>query len=314
MMNTNTPLIPQRADPHIYRHTDGFYYFTASVPAYDGIELRRAKSLEQLVDATPVMVWRKPETGPYSDLIWAPEIHYNQGAWYIYFAAAPSREIKDALFQHRMYAIKCTDPNAVTGEWEFCGQLDTGMDTFCLDATTFTHQGTLYYLWAQKEEGIKGNSNLYIAPMKSPTALSGKPVMLTKPELDWETRRFWVNEGPAVLKRNGKIFVTYSASATDENYCVGLIYADEDSDLLNPSSWSKHQEPVFATDESVSMFGPGHNSFTTTPEGDDVLVYHCRQYTEIEGDPLWNPDRHTFIKIITYDESGMPVFGKPGQP
>ena len=28
------PLVFQRADPCIYRHTDGYYYFTASVPAY----------------------------------------------------------------------------------------------------------------------------------------------------------------------------------------------------------------------------------------------------------------------------------------
>ena len=36
----NKPWILQRADPYVYRHTDGTYYFTASVPAYDGIVLR----------------------------------------------------------------------------------------------------------------------------------------------------------------------------------------------------------------------------------------------------------------------------------
>ena len=172
----------------------------------------------------------------------------------------------------------------------------------------------LNQLWAQKGPGIRGNSNLYIAPMKTLTEIEGEPLMLTKPELEWETRGFWVNEGPAVIKHGGKIFVTYSGSATDENYCMGLIYADDNADLLDPSSWTKVQEPVFATDESVKMFGPGHNSFTQTPDGKDVLVYHCRQYTEIEGDPLWNPDRHTFVKHVKWDDNGMPVFGKPGQP
>ena len=37
----NTPWILQRADPYVYRHTDGSYYLTASVPAYDQIVLRR---------------------------------------------------------------------------------------------------------------------------------------------------------------------------------------------------------------------------------------------------------------------------------
>jgi GH43 family beta-xylosidase len=313
-LNSNIPLIPQRADPHIYRHSDGYYYFTASVPSYEGIELRRAKTLEELATAPSRLVWRKPDTGAYSELIWAPEIHFHGGRWYIYFAAAPSREIKDALFQHRMYVVSVEADNPVEADWQFAGQIDSGIDTFCLDATTFTHQGKLYYLWAQKGPGITGNSNLYLAEMATPTAIKGSPVMLTKPELPWEIRGFWVNEGPAVLKGHGKIFISYSASATDENYCMGLLSAAEDADLLNPQSWTKAPEPVFATDASVKMFGPGHNSFTKLADGTDVLVYHARQYTEIEGDPLWNPDRHTFVKTIQWDETGMPVFGKPGQP
>lgn len=39
------PLIEQRADPFIYRHSDGYYYFVASVPEYDRIEIRRAQNL-----------------------------------------------------------------------------------------------------------------------------------------------------------------------------------------------------------------------------------------------------------------------------
>ena len=306
------PLIEQRADPFIYKHTDGYYYFTGSVPSYEGIELRRAKTIAELPDAETKIVWHKPDTGPYSDLVWAPEIHFNHGAWYVYFAAAPSREIKDDLFQHRMYAIKCNDDNPVTGKWEFIGQIDTGIDTFCLDATTFSHNDQLYYVWAQKDKAIRGNSNLYIATMDTPSTLSCDPVMLSKPEYEWEIRGFWVNEGPAVLIRNDKIFISYSASATDENYCVGLLYADQNSDLLNPASWQKSQQPVFKTCYEHGVYGPGHNSFTVSEDGkQDVLVYHARTYTEIVGDPLWNPDRHTYVKPLQWDKDGMPVFGKP---
>ena len=77
------PLIQQRADPCIRRHTDGYYYFTASIPAYDRIELRRARTISELAIAQTSDVWRKPDTGAYSELIWAPEIHFLQGAWYI---------------------------------------------------------------------------------------------------------------------------------------------------------------------------------------------------------------------------------------
>lgn len=306
------PLIEQRADPYIHKHTDGYYYFTASVPAYDRLELRRAKTIAELPSAERVAVWHKPDTGPLSELIWAPEIHFNQGAWYIYFAAAPTREIKDGLFQHRMYCISTEAANPLEGDWTEPKQIDTGMDTFCLDATTFTHKGQLYYVWAQKQNDIPGNSNLYIAPMDTPDAIAGEPVLLTIPELEWETRGFMVNEGPAVLIRNGRVLITYSGSATDENYCMGLIWADENADLLDPKSWTKSQKPVFQSDMDNAIYGPGHNSFTVAEDGKtDMLVYHARTYTEIEGDPLWNPDRHTFIKPIKWDSEGFPVFGKP---
>ena len=45
MDSINKPFIEQRADPYVYRHTDGTYYFTASVPAYDRIILRRSNTL-----------------------------------------------------------------------------------------------------------------------------------------------------------------------------------------------------------------------------------------------------------------------------
>ncbi|WP_338764044.1 glycoside hydrolase family 43 protein [Massilia sp. METH4] len=305
------PLIEQRADPYIYRHTDGYYYFTASVPQYDRIELRRAKTIEGLASAQTRSVWRKPADGPCSALIWAPEIHFIGGAWYVYFAAAPSREIRNKLFQHRMYVLRNTNANPLDGPWEFLGQVDTGMDTFCLDATTFTHKGRLYYLWAQKHEEIEGNSNLYIAPMKTPWQIDGEPVMLSKPEHDWECRGFLVNGGPSVLKKNGKVFITYSASATDHNYAMGLLWADEEADLLDPATWTKSRDPVLQTCAEHRIYGPGHNSFTVAEDGATVLlVYHARTYTEIEGDPLWNPDRHTFVKPLRWREDGVPDFGR----
>ncbi len=311
-MNKLQPLIEQRADPFIYRHTDGYYYFTASVPEYDRIEIRRSTTLAGLPNAQPVVVWTKPSEGPLSELIWAPEIHYNQGAWYIYFAAAPSREIKDHLFQHRMYAITPEGSDPFAGPWKLAGQVKTGLDSFCLDATTFTHRGVLYYLWAQKDPQIAGNSNLYIAKMKTPWELATAPVRIGVPELAWEIRGFSVNEGPAVLIRNGRIFVTYSASATDENYCIGLLTADESADLLNPQSWKKSDRPIFESCYEHGVYGPGHNSFTVSEDGKrDILVYHARTYTEIVGDPLWDPNRHTYIKTLQWDQAGNPVFGRP---
>ena len=164
---------------------------------------------------------------------------------------------------------------------------------------------------AQKDNAIAGNSNLYIAPMTTPWQIAGAPVILSRPEFDWETRGFSVNEGPSVLHRNGKLFISYSASATDENYAMGLLWADDDADLLDSAAWTKSPAPVFRTSYEGKIYGPGHNSFTTAEDGTTVLlVYHARTYTEIAGDPLWNPDRHTFVKTLRWDGAGMPVFGE----
>lgn len=304
-------ILEQRADPWVYLHTDGYYYFTASVPEYDLIELRRAKSLQALRTVEPVTAWVKHETGPMSDLIWAPELHHIHGKWYLYFAAAKSRDIVNGLFDHRMFVLENESVNPLEGEWVEKGQIQTEWDSFALDATVFEHKGTHYLVWAQKDPAIDGNSNLYIAELENPWTIKLPQVMLTKPEYDWETRGFLVNEGAAVLKRNGHIFITYSASATDENYCMGMLCASDDADLLNPASWSKSFRPVFQTNADVNQFGPGHNSFTVNEKGEDVLIYHARTYTEIEGDPLYDPNRHTRAQVFTWNEEGRPEFGKP---
>ncbi|MCT4711008.1 family 43 glycosylhydrolase [Enterobacteriaceae bacterium H11S18] len=305
------PFIEQRADPFILLH-DGWYYFIASVPEYDRLEIRRAATIDDLVCAEPAVVWCKPEQGPMSKLIWAPEIHNVNGKWYIYFAAAHTQALDDLnMFQHRMFALECADADPMTGKWIEKGQVKTPFDTFCLDATTFSHQGKQWYLWAQKSPHIPGNSNIYLAEMDTQWSIKGEPVMLSQPELDWECRGFSVNEGPAVITHGEKLFVSYSASATDENYCLGLLWIDMSADPTKAENWHKSSQPVFTTSYENKQYGPGHNSFVKTKEGEDVLVYHARNYTEIEGDPLYDPNRHTRLKTLSWDAEGMPVFGIP---
>ncbi|MBS5938801.1 MAG: family 43 glycosylhydrolase [Clostridium sp.] len=312
----NNPIVIQRADPCIYKHIDGYYYFTASVPAFDSIELRRAKKINDLQDAEIVTVWRKHESGEMSELIWAPEIHYINNKWYIYFAAAPDRTVTGITFNHKMYVIECEDENPLEGRWIEKGKIETGWDSFALDATTFSHNGKLYYVWAQEETEVepKSHSNIYIAEMENPWTLKSKAVLLSKPELDWETKLYWVNEGPAVIKKNGKVFITYSASATDENYCMGMLTADKNSNLLDSNSWVKSTEPVFKTSYENKQYGPGHNSFTVSEDGKlDLLVYHSRNYLELKGDPLSDPNRHARIDVIHWNDDGTPNFGVPSK-
>ncbi|KRF44219.1 family 43 glycosylhydrolase [Paenibacillus sp. Soil787] len=303
------PVVEQRADPWVYKHTDGYYYFTASVPEFDRIEVRRSRHIQKLGEANPVVIWEKHQFGLMSSHIWAPEIHYIGGKWYVYFAAAPSGDTINGMFNHRMFVLENTSENPLEGAWSEKGQIITAWESFALDATTFEHKGTQYLVWAQNDPNIPGNSNLYLAPMANPWTLQGPQIMLSKPELVWETIGFLVNEGPAVIKKNGNIFISFSASATDFNYCMGLLTASEDADLLDPQSWTKSKSPVLTTDESIRLFGPGHNSFAVSEDGtQDIFVFHARNYKEIVGDPLYDPNRHTFVRVLKWHANGTPDF------
>lgn len=304
------PLVKQRADAQIFRHEDGWYYLTGSVPEYDRLVLRRSRTIAGLATAEERVLWRHLASGPLSGFIWAPELHLIDGKWVMYFAAGPSGGGED-VFRIRTWAVVCDGPDPMTGNWKVLGQFEAPWDTFNLDSTVYVHKGKRYFIWAQREPGIETNSNLYIAPLASALKLGGPPVRLTVPTLDWEIRGFKVNEGAAVLARNGRLFMTYSASATDARYCLGMLTANDDADILNPASWTKSQAPVFETSPVTSVYGPGHNSFTVDEQGRDVLVFHGRDYEKIEGDPLFDPNRHTRVQRIYYREDGTPDFGIP---
>ena len=301
------PLIRQRADAQIALQADGLYTFMASVPEYDRVVLRRAKTIGGLATAPETVLWRRPASGRMAGHIWAPEIHQIDGRWYVYVAAGDGGDV----FHIRTYVLQCDGPDPVTGKWSLLGQLETPWDTFTLDSTTFVHRGTRYLAWAQQEPGIDTNSNLYLAPLATPTTLAARPTRLTVPTLPWEVQGFKVAEGPAPLIRNGRIFMTYSASATDARYCMGMLTARDDADLMDPAAWTKSPEPVFRTDATRRIYGPGHNSFTVDRAGKDVLVYHARDYEAITGDPLYDPNRDTRVQRFGYRVDGTPDFGRP---
>jgi len=304
------PVVRQRADPHLTFHTDGFYYFAATVPEYDRLELRRARTMDALGVAEPKTIWRQHAAGPMGSHIWAPELHFIAGKWYLYFAAGGAE--KENVWNIRIYVLENAAANPLDGEWIERGQLKTNWESFALDATTFEHRRTRYLAWAQKDPKIRGNTNLYLARMDSPTSISGAQVMLSKPEFPWEQIRYGVNEGPAVIVRHGRVFMTYSAAGTGAEYCLGLLTADANADLLDPASWQKSPTPVFTTHEANGVFGPGHNSFTTSTDGKtDLIVFHARNYRDIPGDPLHDPNRHTRVQPISWRADGTPDFGVP---
>lgn len=308
-VTTVNPLVSQRADPFVTHPFQGRYYFTGSVPTYDHIAVRGATTIAGLSDAPETVIWRRPSSGRMGGYIWAPELHRIGDKWYVYFAAGDA----GAVFAVRIYVLESAldDPTDASG-WTLKGRIETEWDSFSLDATTFALRGKRYLVWAQSEPEIAVNSSIYIAEMSSPWQLRSKPTRITTPTRSWETIGYKVDEGPAVLVRNGRVFLTFSASATDANYCMGLVTAPEDADLLDRGSWTKTDTPIFTTSAATSRYGPGHNSFTVAEDGKtDVLVYHARSYRDISGDPLYDPNRDARVQKLYWHPDGTPLFGVP---
>lgn len=301
------PVVEQRADPSVYRAPDGFYYLTDSVPAYDVVELRRATTLAGLATARPVVVFHTTADGPQSGWIWAPDIRFYDGAWYIYYSASPAA----AKFDHRLYSLTNRAADPMAGSWTSNGELQTGTDSFAIDATSFVQADRRYLLWAQKDPTTRANSNIYIAALATPTTISGPPIELSAPTLPWETVGYAVNEAPAALVRNGHVFVTYSASATDAHYAMGLLSAPATADLLDPANWTKSPDPVFRSCAAHAVFGPGSNSFTVSADGRDVInVYNARSYANV-ADPITDRNRSIRMQKVGWRPDGFPDFGIP---
>ena len=61
-------------------------------------------------------------------------------------------------------------------------------------------------------------------------------------------------------------------------------------------------------DAEKGIYGPGHNSFTEDEQGNPIMVYHARTEEKIEGNPLYNPNRHAMLMKLTWGEDGRPFF------
>lgn len=319
-MNYPNPFIVERADPYVTKGPDGYYYFTASYPAfysvdrgYDRIILRRSRTVIGLRDAEEHTIWTAHKSGNMAAHIWAPEIHYIAGAWYVMFAAGD----KNDVWNIRPYMLKCSGDNPIEDDFvelgmvQACDGDDCSFTHFSLDMTYFEHKGEHYLIWAE----IVDNSVLFMAKINpnEPNKLISMPILLTRPEYEWECVRFKVNEGASVIKSDDKVIVYFSASGTGAEYCVGMLWADADSDLMDKNSWHKLDRPILSTDDLDGEVGPGHNSFVVDENGKQLIVYHARPSSHLTkecgtycDESLYDPCRHARIRGIAFDDNGLP--------
>lgn len=289
-------LMQDGADPWMYKHTDGYYYFTKTTGS--DVTVWKSASITGM-DGAPRRVI---PTGGHN--IWAPELHYIHGAWYIYYAMDDGDNVN-----HRMYVMENTSADPLQGVWKQKGQITDTTNRWAIDGTVLQVNGELYFIWSGWEGKENIRQNLYIAHMSNPWTIDSERVEISRPTYAWETNHSpQVNEGPQVAIRNGIINLVYSASGSWTNdYCLGLITADVTRDLLDPASWHKREEPIFVSGNG--LYGPGHHSFTTSPDGtEDWIVYHVAKYK----DAGWN--REVRMQPFTWNADNTPNLGVPADP
>ncbi|WP_197901565.1 glycoside hydrolase family 43 protein [Rhodocytophaga rosea] len=295
------PILTEGPDPWVYKHTDGNYYMM--VTRGNRLDVWKSRSLSNIAQSTPVTLWKKPDSGPNSRDIWAPEIHFLQGKWYIYYTATDAKNPGDAT--RYVFVLENSSKDPLQGTWQDKGKVNTKYSG--LDGSLFTHKGKLYFMYSAY---VGPQSVLCIAPMQNPWTLASEEVMIAKPTFQWEKHKEReILEGPQILRgKKGTLHIVYSASACwDDNYSLGMLTASDNSNLLDPKSWQKSSSPVFSKSDVNKVFGPGHNSFTTSPDGtEDWIVYHGKDIANGECS-----GRSTRIQKFSWKPDGTPDFGIP---
>ena len=303
--------VAEGQDPWVARR-GGWYYLVESrdnaIYVYKSKELTEPKK-------NGVRVWEAPDEGWNQSNLWAPELHFIDGRWYIYYAAGRA----GPPFIHQRSGVLQSAGTDPQGAYADKGQLYTGDDlaaraenTWSIDLTVARLGGQLYAVWSGWEENQSDDAtpqHLYIARMSNPWTISSNRARISSPAQPWEDgAELDLNEGPTFLQRGGETFILYSARESWlPAYQMGqLRLKSADADPMRAESWVK-SGPVFSGTDTVH--GVGHAGFTVSPDSTEHwIVYHTKKDTT----PGWDRVIHT--QPFDWDAGGAPRFGAPAPP
>jgi GH43 family beta-xylosidase len=281
------------------------YYYLATTTWNNTVTMRRSRTLGGLAGAPDTLLFTLTRPNG-AGTMWAPEFHLLDGPsgrrWYFYYTAG--REPFD-LGSQRIHVLESAGLDPM-GPYSFKADLldPVSDNTWELDPGILRLNGSLYLLGTF----YNGSQPMFIRPLSNPWTASGGRRVLTTPTLSWETVGGAVAEGGAVLQRNGRTFVVYSAShCSTPDYKLGMLeYVG--GDPLSSGSWRKFPNPVFQRSNAAGVFGPGHNGFFTSPDGtEDWIVYHANSSAGAGCDM----NRSTRAQRFTWNADGTPNFGTP---
>ncbi|MBP9987959.1 MAG: glycoside hydrolase family 43 protein [Ruminococcus sp.] len=262
------PVYENTPDPYILKD-NGTYYLYATTDAGSGF---RVSSSTDLVNWRSLGFCARKGDIYGNDMFWAPEVYKHQGKYYLLYSTD----------EHIALAVADSPAGPFVKTKD--GYL---LEDKCIDGHfMFDDDGTIYlYMayWGKTGEEIWG--------CKMAADLSGIVRDTLTQLTSCKYNEGGVNEGPYMLKYQGEYYLTYSVNGyTDHNYSVKLAVSD--------SPLGTYQAKGIILEKSGPLVGTGHHSFTTSPDGTELIIaYHCHySTTQIHARKLCI-DRCKFIPI-----------------
>ncbi|KAM5344411.1 hypothetical protein ACJ41O_012948 [Fusarium nematophilum] len=290
---TNPIRNPGGGDPQV-SFFDGYYYLIST--EWTNLQLSRSRTIEGLKTATPKVIYSDSNASRCCN-VWAPEIHYFDGRWYLYYTAGKSENLDG----QRMHALK--GGASPWDSWSYGGQLTTdwGIDGSVL---RFNGWGN-YFMWSCMS-GSPARQSTCVRKLGSDfISVTGSTSVISKPDQPWEQSGTPVQEGQFALYFGGKTYIAYSANyCWTPNYCVALLEWDGNTDPAKPAAWKKSNGCVLSS--ANGNYGTGHNSFFRSPDGKQTYItFHATSNKNGACDDT----RYAMVQPLTANSDGSPNFG-----
>ncbi|MBQ8907724.1 MAG: family 43 glycosylhydrolase [Clostridia bacterium] len=300
------PLPSQRPtpDPCIrYNPLDGYYY---GIHTGDkSLTLYRARRMGNVFkgEEARVIYEANEKDGTYG-LLWAPELHFLDGCWYIYTS---TREYEESLGRKHLICLKARSQDLFDG---FVLAAHILPELYAIDPTVYDDEKHgKRYLCASIV--IDNCQKLFIQELKGAFTPIGEYRIIAEPIYDWELvypndRANWaINEGAYFVEKNGRLFIVYSGNGCwMDDYVFGILELTGD-DPLAPDAWLKSDRPFMT--KGNGCYGPGHATFFFSPDGKELFMcYHC---LEKHNPKCTRMPRYCHVQRVLFDEEDFPHTG-----
>lgn len=241
-------------DPFILLHGDTYYMYGTA--GEEGIEVYRSQDLlnwEGPVGVRDGLALHKDDV--WGDhWFWAPEVYAINGRFYMYFSA--EEHINAAVSDSPLGPFKQTKQAPM-------------LESKAIDNHLFIDEdGKPYIYFVYFKDGL----SVWVAELNE-DLLTLKPETMAeciRPTQPWERKEGRVNEGPYVIRHEGRYYLFYSGNGyTSQEYGVGFAVADHPT-----GPWEKFEgNPILQSPDTLR--GVGHGAFFKDKKGDLHYVYHA---------------------------------------